>query len=179
MKKFHKKGRPFVARIRTNQYIRISPVRLIDADGKMLGIKPTTEALTIAREKGLDLVEIAPQAKPPVCKVLDYSKYIYELEKKKRQERKKQRASVLKEIRFKVRIGPHDFETKVNHAREFFRKQDKVRFTVIFRGRENKYKDIGREMLLSLKDKLADIALPQGNMEVSGNRMSLIFAPKK
>lgn len=154
-------------------------MRLIDSDGTMLGIKPIQEALLTARSKGFDLVEIAPQAKPPVCKVLDYSKHLYDLEKKKRLDRKKQKAGMLKEIRFKTRIGTHDLDTKVNHAKEFLQKKDKVRLTVIFRGRENKHKDLGRELLMSIKEKLTDLAVPEGNMQTTGNRMSWTFSPKQ
>ncbi len=144
----------------------------------MVGIKSLSESLNIARSKGLDLIEIAPQAKPPVCKILDYVKYCYEQEKQKREARKKQKASCLKEMRFRLRIASHDLETKIKHVEEFLHKHDKVRLTVIFRGRENKHKNMGRELLSSIQQRLLSTATAEGNIQSQGNRMSLTFTPK-
>ena len=177
MKKFSNRSRkPF---IRKNEYIRIPEIRLIGSDGYMLGITSTNQALMQAREQGLDLVEIAPQAKPPVCKILDYSKYIYELKKEKRQQKKKQKdTGELKEIRFKVRIGKHDLDTKIAHTRKFLEKKDKVRLTVIFRGRENQHRDLGRDLLTSMVEQLKDLSKMEGGIQMQGNRMSVNLSPK-
>ena len=153
-------------------------VRLIDSDGTMVGIKQISEALGIARTRGLDLIEIAPQAKPPVCKILDYNKYCYTQEKQQREARKKQKAGMLKEIRLKPRIAAHDLDTKIKHVEEFLQKHDKVRVTVIFRGRENQHKDIGRGLLSSILERLASLAAAEGNIQTMGNRMSMTLIPK-
>ena len=118
---------------------------MIDADGTQLGIKPLSEALGLARSKSLDLIEIAPMANPPVCKLLDYSKYRYEMEKKDRESRKKQKAGLLKEVRFKPHIGAHDLDVKIRQITEFITAHDKVRITVIFRGREMQHRGPGHE----------------------------------
>ncbi|MFN3967021.1 MAG: translation initiation factor IF-3, partial [Endomicrobiia bacterium] len=134
-----------VKKTRINEYIRAPQVRVIDETGEQLGIKSIQEALKIAYEKGLDLIEIAPQANPPVCKIADYSKYKYELEKRLKEERKKQKIFQIKEIRLTPRIGEHDFEVKIKHAREFFEKKCKVKFTIVFFGREITHQEIGIE----------------------------------
>jgi len=144
----------------------------------MLGVKPIQEALALARERGLDLVEIAPQARPPVCKVLDYSKYLYEQEKKLKDARKKQHSSELKELRIKPRIASHDLETKVRHMEEFIGKGDKVRLTVVFHGRENQHRDLGRKLIEQLRDRFAATAAVDGGIQTQGNRMSITLAPK-
>jgi len=150
----------------------------VDVDGTMLGVKPIQEALGLARERGLDLVEIAPQARPPVCKVLDYSKYLYEQDKKQRDARKKQRSSVLKELRIKPRIASHDLETKVRHMEEFLGKGDKVRLTVVFHGRENQHRDLGRNLIEQLRVRFEPTATVDGGIQTQGNRMSITLAPK-
>jgi translation initiation factor IF-3 len=144
----------------------------------MLGVKPIQEALILARERGLDLVEIAPQAKPPVCKVLDYSKYLYEQEKKQRDARKHQHASLLKELRIKPRIASHDLETKVKHMEEFIHKGDKVRLTVVFHGRENQHRDLGRTLLQQIQARFTPIAVTEGGFQMMGNRMSITLIPR-
>ena len=144
----------------------------------MLGVKPTQEALQLAREQGLDLVEISPMAKPPVCKILDYSKYLYEQEKKTKDSRKKQRAGILKELRIKPRIAVHDMETKVKHMEEFIHKGDKVRLTVVFHGRENQHRNLGQQLLMKIKERFAPIAVVDGGVQTLGNRMSITLTPK-
>ena len=163
---------------RKNYQINISPVRVIDSDGTMLGVKPTQEALQLARERGLDLVEISPLAKPPVCKILDYSKYLYEQEKKNKDARKKQHGGELKELRIKPRIATHDLETKTKQMEEFIRKGDKVRLTVVFHGRENQHRDLGHQLLMQVKEKFVPIALTDGGVQTLGNRMSITLTPK-
>ncbi|OGS01457.1 MAG: translation initiation factor IF-3 [Elusimicrobia bacterium RIFCSPLOWO2_12_FULL_59_9] len=141
-----------------NNRILAPEVRLIDADGTQIGIRPLREALGIARTRGMDLIEIAPDARPPVCKILDYSKYKYDKRKKERVAKKNQKSGLLKEIRVSPRIAAHDLEVKLNHVRDFLKENDKVRITVVFRGRENQYKDLGYELLEKVKVMLQDVA---------------------
>ena len=164
---------------RVNNEIRSPQVRLIDTDGAQLGIKPIQEALSIARTKSLDLVEVAPQAVPPVCRILAYSKFKYEQEKKERESRKHQKAGLLKEVRFSPVIGPHDLDVKMRHAEKFLKAQDKVRFTVVFRGRQNQHQDIGQKLLQSIKERFAALALVEGGYAKERNRLSMTLAPRK
>ena len=153
-------------------------VRLIDSDGTQLGVKALSDALGIARQRGMDLIEIAPQANPPVCKILDFSKFRYEQEKKAREARKKQKAGMLKEVRFRPNIGSHDLDVKLKHIQEFLAQHDKVRVTVVFRGRENAHKDLGVKLLKELEVKLAAVASVEGNMMGERNRIMITFIPK-
>lgn len=165
-------------RIRINRWINVSQVRLVDSDGTMLGVKPIQEAMQMARNAGLDLVEIAPQAAPPVCKIMDFSKYLYEKEKQERENRKKQKVGMLKEIRFNPRIAQHDLDTKIKHIAEFLQDQDKVRVTVVFKGRENQHRDLGEKILQDVVAKLAEFGNQEGRFSLAGNRMSVMLSPK-
>ena len=138
----------------------------------------TDEAKRRARELKVDLVEIAPKARPPVCKLLDYGKFLYEEKKKKRESEKKHHQQQVKQVRLRPKTDTHDLRTKVNHAREFLRKGDKVVFTMIFRGRENAHKDRGRDLLKRVAAELEDIAKIEGNLRPEGNRMHLTVLPK-
>lgn len=153
-------------------------VRLIDTDGTQLGIRPVTEALLMARSKGLDLIEIAPMAAPPVCKILDHSKYLYEKERQAREARKKQKAGLLKEVRLSPVIGAHDLDVKLKHASEFLRQNDKVRITVVFRGRQNQHKELGSTLLASVRERLGEVAIAEGSVTLDRNRMFLMLIPK-
>lgn len=164
--------------LRKNEHIRAEQVRLVDTDGKMIGIVSLREALYKAREKELDLVEISPTAQPPVCKILDYSKYIYEQGKKEKDAKKKQKAVSLKEIRMKSRIAPHDLEVKVKQIEGFLKKKDMVRVSIVFYGRENQHKDIGLTMLDDMKNRLAPVGDVDGTIQSQGNRISITFVPK-
>ncbi len=164
--------------LRKNEHIRAQQVRLVDTDGKMIGIVSLQEALYKAREKELDLVEISPTAQPPVCKILDYSKYIYEQGKKEKDAKKKQKAVSLKEIRMKSRIAPHDLEVKVKQIEGFLKKKDMVRVSIVFYGRENQHKDIGLTMLDDMKNRLAPVGDVDGTIQSQGNRISITFVPK-
>lgn len=164
-------------RIRINKWINAPQVRLIGSDGAMLGVKSTFEAATMARAAGLDLVEISPQANPPVCKIMDFSKYLYEKDKQDRENRKKQKAGVLKEIRMNPRIASHDLQTKIKHIEEFLKEQNKVRVTVIFHGRENQHRDLGEQILNSVRDTLAPFGTVEGRPQLLGNRMSIMLTP--
>ena len=159
--------------------IRVPQVRLIDADGTQLGVRPVAEAVQLAQSKGLDIVEIAPQATPPVCKIIDYSKYRYELDKKSREARKKQKGGHLKEVRVRPRISEHDLEIKLNHAKEFLAEQNKVQVTVLFLGRENQHKDLGWALLEKIKTYLADAGDIEGRPAMMGNRLIVLVVPKK
>lgn len=164
-------------RIRVNRNVTAPQVRLIDMHGTMLGIKPLAEAVAMAKGANLDLVEISPDANPPVCKVMDFSKFLYEKEKQERDNRKKQKAGQLKEIRLNPRIATHDLQTKVKHIEEFLKEHNKVRVTVVFRGRENQHRNLGEEILMSIKDNLSGVGIIEGRPQLMGNRMSIMLAP--
>ncbi len=161
-----------------NQNIRAAEVRVIDSDGTMLGVFPTRQAVAMAREQELDLVEISPNAQPPVCKILDYNKYVYEQGKKAAEAKKKQAKVSLKELRIKSRIAPHDLEVKLRQIEEFLRKKNQVRFVVVFRGRENQHKDLGIQILNDTAKRLEELATVDGGLQQLGNRMSMTFVPK-
>jgi translation initiation factor IF-3 len=145
----------------------------------MLGIFPTREALKIANERELDLVLIAPQANPPVARIVNYGKFIFEQQKKEKQQRKQQAQQQLKEIRFKWRTDTHDFNFKVRHAREFLLEGNKVKGTVIFRGREIMHQEIGEELLNRFVEALSDISKVDQTVKSEGKRMFVILAPDK
>ncbi len=162
-------------RTRVNKYINAANVRLVGADGAMIGVKSNFEALNLAKEAGLDLVEISPQADPPVCKIMDFSKYLYDKGKQKRDNKKKQKVGMLKEIRMHPRIAEHDLNTKVKHVEKFLKAQNKVRVTVVFHGRENQHRDLGMEILENVKESLSEVGTVDGKTNYVGNRISLIF----
>lgn len=143
-----------------------------------MGIVATDEAKRMARDRGYDLVEIASGARPPVCKLLDYGKFLYEQKKKKRESEKKHHVQQVKQVRLRPKTDKHDLQTKINHAREFLVKGDKVVFTVMFRGRENAHKDQGRALLVRVSEQLEDLAKVEGNLRPEGNRMHLTLLPK-
>ena len=153
-------------------------MRLIDTDGTQLGIKPIAEALSIAKSKSMDLVEIAAQANPPVCKILEFSKFLYDQEKKERSARKKQKTGLLKEIRFSPVIGAHDLDVKLRHAEEFLKERDKVRMTVVFRGRQMQHRDLGMKLLQQIQEKLQAWAVVEQAPLPDRNRLVMTLAPK-
>ncbi len=165
-------------RIRVNNWIRASQVRVILSNGDMIGVKPTYEALNMARSAGLDLVEISPNANPPVCKIMDFNKFMYEKEKQEKENRKKQKDNVLKEIRINPRIGNNDLQTKIRHMEDFLKEGNKVRVTVIFHGREMQHKDIGEGIINQVQEKLSQIAELDGKPSMLGNRMSVMLKPR-
>ena len=146
---------------RVNQNIRAEKVRLVDADGEMAGVVSVPEALRMAEEAGLDLVEVSPNADPPVCKILDYGKYKYEQQKKAAEARKKQKTVDVKEVKIRPGIEKHDYEVKMRNARRFLEAGDKVKVTMRFRGREMAHQDIGLGVLRKMKEELADVSKPQ------------------
>ncbi|HLR73149.1 MAG TPA: translation initiation factor IF-3 [Pseudogracilibacillus sp.] len=160
-----------------NETIRAREVRLIDANGDQLGVKSRNEALEIAQKRELDLVLVAPGAKPPVCRIMDYGKYRFEQQKKEKEARKKQRVINVKEVRFSPGIGDHDFNTKLRNARKFLEKGDKVKASVRFRGRAITHKDLGREVLERLAEEVKDIADVESKARMEGRQMFMMLAP--
>ncbi|HLQ96158.1 MAG TPA: translation initiation factor IF-3 [Pseudogracilibacillus sp.] len=160
-----------------NETIRAKEVRLIDSNGDQLGVKSRNEALQIAQTRELDLVLVAPGAKPPVCRIMDYGKYRFEQQKKEKEARKKQRVINVKEVRFSPGIGEHDFNTKLKQAHKFLEKGDKVKASVRFRGRAITHKDLGREVLNRLADELKDVATVESKAKMEGRQMFMMLAP--
>lgn len=153
-------------------------VRLIGAEGNQVGIVALDEAKKQAEDEGLDLVEISPNAKPPVCKILDYGKYIYEQSKKEKNSKKKQHTVVLKEIRMRPKTDDHDMDYKIKHARSFIEHKYKVKFTVQFRGRELAYKQFGVNLLERVTEAMEDIAKVESEIKSEGRNMTIIFTAK-
>ncbi len=163
--------------LRVNERIRVREVRLIDDQGNQLGIVPTPEAMDMAKERGLDLVEVAPQANPPVCKLLDYGKYKFEQEKKSRESKKKQKQLRLKEIRMQPKIETHDLQFKTKHIREFLDEGNKVKVTVRFRGREMAHTELGRDVLERILEELGEGYNLERKPSMEGRFMSMIVGP--
>jgi translation initiation factor IF-3 len=161
---------------RVNEQIRISPIRLIGAGGEQLGVVPTSEALNMAREAGLDLVEVADKERPPVCRIMDYGKFKYEQSRKSG--KGKQHQQKLKEIRVRPKTGEHDVETKINQARKFLEHKDKVMVNVLFRGRELQHIEEGRRVIDQILEKLADVSKVEQAPRMEGRRMIAMLAPK-
>ena len=162
-----------------NEQIRDKEVRLIGADGEQLGIVSAKEAQKIAEEAGLDLVKIAPNAKPPVCKVIDYGKYRYELARKEKDAKKKQKTVELKEIRLSPNIEANDLNTKMNAAKKFLQKGNKVKITLRFRGREMAHMNQSKHILDDFAESLADIAVVEKAPKVEGRSIGMVLAEKK
>lgn len=160
-----------------NEKIRAREVRLIDSNGDQLGVKSRQEALELAQTRNLDLVLVAPNAKPPVCRIMDYGKYRYEQQKKEKEARKKQKTINVKEVRFSPGIGDHDFETKLKNARKFLEKGDKLKASVRFRGRAITHKELGMEVLNRLADELKDVATVESKPKMEGRSMFMMLAP--
>ena len=164
---------------RINERIRVPEVRLIDENGEQVGIVPTADALERARESDLDLVEVAPNSKPPVVRVLDYSKYKYEQEQKAKQARKHQQQVNVREIKLRPKIADHDYETKKGHVERFLNKKDKVKVTIMFRGREQAHPERGRALLDRLNEDLGDLATVEQAPQQEGRNMHMVLAPGK
>jgi len=162
---------------RINERIRVPEVRLIGDDGEQIGVLKIEDALAHAQERDLDLVEVAPEAKPPVCRVLDYSKYKYEQEQKQKAARKHQQQINVREIKFRPKIAQHDYETKKGHVTRFLRHQDKVKVTIMFRGREVTHPERGEMILSRLADELAEIAVVEQRPLQDGRNMTMMLAP--
>jgi len=165
--------------LRVNEKIRAREVRVIDENGGQLGIMTPDDAISQARSKGLDLVEVAPTSNPPVCRILDYGKYIYEQNKKQHEARKKQRHIHLKEVKFRPKTDEHDYEFKKKHIERFLRQGDKVKVVIMFRGREMQYLDRGRRILDRVRDELQEIGMVEFHPRVEGRFMIMIMSAKK
>jgi translation initiation factor IF-3 len=163
---------------RMNEDIRVREVHLIDKDGSNRGNIPIAEALAIAQEAGLDLVEIAPNAEPPVCKLLDYGKFKYQEQKKAAEARKKQKIVEVKEIKFRPMIDDHDYDVKMRSMRRFFEEGDKVKVTLRFRGREMAHQELGAKLLERVKGEFAEVAKVEMEPRLEGRQMVMVMAPR-
>ncbi|MFH1158530.1 MAG: translation initiation factor IF-3 [Pseudomonadota bacterium] len=163
---------------RINTQIRADNIRLIGADGEMIGVVPVREALITASEAGLDLIEISPNADPPVCKISDFGKYRYELQKKEAAARKNQKIVLTKELKIRPNIEEHDFQVKVRSAKRFIDEGDKVRFTLQFRGREFEHKELGIAVLHRMRGELAEYARIEQEPKFEGGQVIMLVVPK-
>lgn len=164
--------------LRVNDRIRISPVRLIDQHGEQVGIVGTDEARGIAAEAGLDLVEVAPNSRPPVCRIMDYGKYKYEQARKAKEAKKKQHTVTVKEIKLRPKIEEHDYGFKMRHARRFLDDGDKVKFTLRFRGREMTHPELGERVLEQIKDDLGETIVVESDIRREGRTMTMLVSPR-
>ncbi len=165
-------------RVRVNRQIRISPVRVIGGAGEQLGVLAIDEALAMAEERGLDLVEVAPMARPPVVKIMDYGKYKFEEAKAARAAKKKQHVIHIKEVKYRPGIDDHDFDFKTRHAREFLLEGNKVKVTMMFRGRQMARPDMGKAVLDRVAEALADVGKIEFEAKLEGRNMTMVLAPR-
>jgi translation initiation factor IF-3 len=164
---------------RVNQQIRISPVRVIDQDGEQIGILPIEKALETAEQLGLDLVEVAPMARPPVCRIMDYGKFKYEEQRKAREARKKQHQVQIKEVKLRPGIEEHDLDFKTRHARRFLEEGNKVKVTMMFRGRQIANPQLGRVVLERMVEEIADVGKVEAAPTMEARSMTMVLAPIK
>lgn len=170
-------GVAITTKLRINETIRSPEVRLIAPDGEQLGVKPIDEAQKIALEQDLDLVEVAPQANPPVCKIMDYGKYCYEQEQKQKAARKKQSVIIVKEMKFRPKIDIHDYETKKKHVVRFLHQGNKVKVTIMFRGREMTHTELGLNLLNRMSGELTELATVESKPRLDGRNMTMVLSP--
>ena len=178
-RRFEPPVRPVRQQERTNENIRVPRVRLIDEDGTQLGIKTADEARDYAYGKGLDLVEVAAQADPPVARVMDYGKWRYEQEQRAKQARKHQSQILIKEIKLRPKIGVHDYNTKKGHVERFLNQRAKVKVTIMFRGREQQHPERGRDLLLRLADDVKELGVIESAPLQDGRNMVMLLGPTK
>ena len=164
---------------RINERIRVPEVRVIGDDGTQIGVMKTEDALRYAQERDLDLVEVAPESKPPVCRVLDYSKYKYEQAQKQKAARKHQKQIVIREIKFRPKIAEHDYATKKGHVERFLKHKDKVKITIMFRGREQSHPERGTMILDRLAGELEELAVIEQRPNLEGRNMTMVLGPSK
>ena len=162
---------------RTNEKIRATQVRVINSDGKNLGTLSTQEAINIAKQKGLDLIEISPRANPPVCKIIDIGKYKYDLQKKANKAKKKQKTINLKEIKLRPVTGIHDYNFKIKNAQKFLSKGDKVKFTVLFKGREMQHTHLGHKLMQRIINDTNDLGTVEVQPKFEGRQIIMIVQP--
>ncbi|GGO34829.1 translation initiation factor IF-3 [Deinococcus humi] len=163
---------------KVNEQIRVRQIRLIGGEGEQVGIIDTREAMNMAREAGLDLVMVSPQAVPPVCRLLDYGRFRFEQQQNERENRKRARGQEVKAIKFRVKIDAHDFKTKTGHVRRFLEDGHKVKVTIMFRGRERTHPELGERILVRVAETLADIGVPESNPSMMGMDMNMIMTPR-
>ena len=164
--------------LRINEEIRIREVRVTSASGEQLGIMATRDALRMAEEQHLDLVEVAPKAKPPVCRIMDFGKYRYEQQKREKEAKKKQKIVTIKEVKLRPNIEQHDFDVKLKNALRFLEEGNKVKVTIMFRGRELSHPELGREVLNKVADRLKELVSIERDAKLEGKNMTMILAPK-
>jgi len=163
--------------LRINHQVRASRIRVIDPEGKQVGIVSLSDGLQLAEEHGLDLVEIAPTANPPVCKIINYGKYRYDQTKREKESKKAQHQIKIKEVKVKPNINDHDFDFKAKHAREFITKGNKVKVTCMFRGREMAHPEVGQNVVKRMCETLSDIAVAENNLKMLGRNLIVVLAP--
>jgi translation initiation factor IF-3 len=176
---FQTRGGPISAEPRINDRIRVPEVRLVGAEGEQIGIVPIGEAIRLAQEADLDLVEVAPTARPPVCKLMDYGKFKYESDQKRREARKNQVQTVIKEMKLRPKIDPHDYETKKGHVVRFLKAGDKVKITIMFRGREQSRPELGYRLLQRLAGDIEELGFVEAAPKQDGRNMTMVVAPHK
>ena len=164
--------------LRINEEIRIREVRVTDANGEQLGIMQTKDALRLAEEQHLDLVEVAPKARPPVCRIMDFGKYRYEQQKREKEARKKQKVITIKEVKLRPNIEQHDFDVKLKSAQRFVEEGNKVKVTIMFRGRELSHPELGTEVLNKMAAALGDTVNVERSAKLEGKNMTMILSPK-
>jgi translation initiation factor IF-3 len=164
--------------VRINERIRVPQVRVIGDDGSQIGVLPVRDALLMAQSKGLDLVEVSPTARPPVCRIMDYGKFKYEQNRRARKARKKQHVVLLKEIKMRPKIEDHDYGFKMDHAREFLTERNRVKFTVTFRGREMAHQDIGHKLIQKIIADLVELATVESPARSEGRTLTMVMMPK-
>src|SRR5689334_25375607 len=164
---------------RINERIRVPEVRVIDEEGTQIGVMKTPDALEFAQDRELDLVEVAPDARPPVVRVLDYSKYKYEQAQKQKQARKHQQQITIREIKFRPKIAEHDYDTKKHHVERFLKARDKVKVTIMFRGREVAHPERGEIILNRLAEELQELAVVEQRPQQDGRNMTMMLAPTR
>ncbi len=164
--------------LQINEQIRDKELRVVDSDGTQLGIMPLKQAMELAEQRNLDLVKIAPQAKPPVCKIIDYGKFRFEQSKREKEQRKNQRVVDIKEVRLSLNIDTHDFETKKNHAVRFISEGNKVKASIRFRGREMGHPELGQDIMRRFADAMSEVANVEKPAKLEGRTMLMFLAPK-
>ncbi|MGX7679602.1 translation initiation factor IF-3 [Jatrophihabitans sp. DSM 45814] len=172
-------GGPISSEPRINDRIRVSEVRLVGPEGEQVGIVPIGKALELAAEADLDLVEVAPMARPPVCKLMDYGKFKYESAQKAREARRNQALTVVKEMKLRPKIDPHDYETKKGHVERFLKQGDKVKITIMFRGREQSRPELGFRLLQRLAEDITELGFVEFSPKQDGRNMVMVVAPHK
>lgn len=179
MSGFYRPRKQYARKPRVNRGIRFPEIRVIDEDGEQLGVLTPSEAISIAQERGLDLVEVAPMARPPVCRIMDYGKYMYQQSKKAQEAKKHQKTINVKEVKFRPKIDEHDYGFKKKHVVRFLRDENKVKATIMFRGREVTHAEIGTQILQRLQGEVADLANVERAPKLEGYNMTMILTPKK